>query len=162
MIFLTIGTQLPFDRLTQALDEVAPQINEPIFGQIGKSAKYRPQNFDSVDLLSPEDFGTRFANARVIVGHAGIGTILSGLKSQKPLLLMARRAAFGEHRNDHQLATCAQMKRLPGLHIAETAQDIFSYLSNPALQPMQANSQNTAKSRLLEAIRRDIGLSLRT
>ena len=30
MIFVTIGTQLPFDRLIKAIDELAPQIDEEI------------------------------------------------------------------------------------------------------------------------------------
>ena len=108
MIFLTLGTQLPFDRLVKAMDEVAPGLQEAIFGQIG-NARVKPANFESVDFLAPREFKQHFDAARVIVGHAGIGTILSGLKAEKPLVLMARRVAFGEHRNDHQLATVSQL-----------------------------------------------------
>lgn len=154
MIFLTLGTQLPFPRLVRALDEVAPTLGEPVFGQIGESP-YRPVNFETVPFLSPQEFKARFAAARVIVGHAGIGTILSGLKAEKPLVLMARRAALGEHRNDHQLATVAQLGRIPGIHIVEDAEGLRACLSDPALLPMTA-AVPPARERMIAALRTEI------
>ena len=46
--------------------------------------------------------------AAAIVAHAGMGTILTALETGKRLLVMPRRAALGEHRNDHQLATVSR------------------------------------------------------
>lgn len=154
MIFLTLGTQLPFDRLVRALDEVAPELDEPAFGQIGHG-RFRPEHFESVDFLSPRDFRDRFAAARVIVAHAGIGTILSGLKAQKPLVLMARRAEFGEHRNDHQLATVAQLGRIPGVHVVEDAETLRARLRDPALLPMTGEVP-AVRRRFIARLREDI------
>lgn len=154
MIFLTLGTQLPFDRLVKVLDEVAPTLSEPVFGQIGATA-WRPTNFESVDFLSPADFRAHFAAARIIVGHAGIGTILSGLKEEKPLVLMARRAAMGEHRNDHQLATVAQLGRIPGIHVVETVQQMRDALSDPELAAMTA-AVSPGRLHLIDRLRQDI------
>lgn len=154
MIFLTLGTQLPFDRLVRALDEVTPDLDEPVFGQIG-SSRVRPVNFESVDFLSPVEFQARFAAARVIVGHAGIGTILSGLKAEKPLVLMARRAAMGEHRNDHQLATVAQLGRIAGIHVAEDAAGLRAFLCDPGLAPMAA-AASPARQALIARLRLEI------
>ena len=160
MIFLTLGTQLPFDRLVKAMDEVAPGLQEAIFGQIG-NARVKPANFESVDFLAPREFKQHFDAARVIqqcsriVSHAGIGTILSGLKAEKPLVLMARRVAFGEHRNDHQLATVSQMKRIPGIHIAETRDDLQALLSEPDLLPMKAED-SLSRQNLLTRLHAEI------
>lgn len=154
MIFLTLGTQLPFPRLVRALDEVASDLGEPVFGQIGDSP-YRPQHFESVPFLSPQEFRTRFAAARVIVGHAGIGTILSGLKAEKPLVLMARRAAQGEHRNDHQLATAAQLGRIPGIHVVEDAAGLRARLADPALTAMTA-AASPVRDGFIAALRGEI------
>ena len=86
---------------------------------------------------------------------SGIGTILSGLKAEKPLVLMARRAALGEHRNDHQLATVAQLGRIPGIHIVEDAEDLRACLSDPALLPMTA-AVPPALERMIAALRTEI------
>lgn len=154
MIFLTLGTQLPFDRLVRAVDEVAADIDESVFGQIGHT-KLVPQAYDYVDFLPPQEFGARFSAARVIVGHAGIGTILSGRKAEKPLILMARRASLGEHRNDHQMRTVEQLGRIPGVHVAENAEDIRRYLSNSELQAMRADT-SPALERFHAAIKSEI------
>ncbi len=76
MIFLTIGVQLPFDRLVQEVDAVACKLDELVFGQIGDTC-YRPGNFETAGFLSPSEFAMRLGGARAIVSHAGIGTILS-------------------------------------------------------------------------------------
>lgn len=154
MIFLTLGTQLPFERLVRALDEVAPDLGEPVFGQIGNS-RHRPAHFESVDFLAPVDFKARFEAARVIVGHAGIGTILSGLKAQKPLVLMARRAALGEHRNDHQMATVAQLGRIRGIHVAEDAAGLRALLRDPELVAMAAEA-SPVRQALIGRLREEI------
>jgi UDP-N-acetylglucosamine transferase subunit ALG13 len=49
MIFLTVGTQFPFDRLVRAVDEAFDNgaIDEEVFAQIGETS-YRPRNFEQV------------------------------------------------------------------------------------------------------------------
>lgn len=108
MIFLTVGTQLPFDRLVRAVDLWAgSRGRRDIFGQISDPGPsgYRPKNFDWVPDLAPAEFEARFQAASHIVAHAGMGTIISALGEGKPLLIMPRRAHLGEQRNDHQHAT---------------------------------------------------------
>jgi UDP-N-acetylglucosamine transferase subunit ALG13 len=69
-------------------------------------------------FLAPGEFSRRLSQARVIVAHAGMGTILSALKSEKPILVMPRRAALGEQRNDHQLATARHLWTLGKVNVA--------------------------------------------
>ncbi|QPM92553.1 glycosyltransferase [Pseudooceanicola algae] len=154
MIFLTLGTQLPFDRLVEAVDNAVDGLDEEIFGQIGKSG-YKPKNMQVTDYMTPREFNDRFAAARVIVAHAGIGSILSGFNAGKPLVIMARRAELGEHRNDHQLATVAQMQRIPGIHVAETTEDLRRYFADPDLLAMSAG-ETPERTRLIGNLRKEI------
>lgn len=132
MIFLTVGTQLPFDRLTRALDEWCATQDQPsdVFGQIGSVGpdSYQPQNFEWEEKISPDEFTRRVKNARVVVGHAGMGSIITAMTFRKPTLIMARRAHLGEHRNDHQEATLQRFKSRNGLFAIETAQDLAQEL----------------------------------
>ncbi len=105
MIYVTVGTQLPFDRLIRAVDTWA-QANArcEVFGQIG-NAGFEPYNITWKRFLTPQESDQCIRDARVIVSHAGMGTIISALERGKPIIVFPRRAALGEQRNDHQLAT---------------------------------------------------------
>lgn len=108
MIFVTVGTQLAFDRLIEAVDSWAETVGgDEIFAQIGPGA-YKPRHLEYRDYISPGEHQERMAAADVIVAHAGMGTILRALELGTPVLVMPRKAALGEHRNDHQLATAAR------------------------------------------------------
>lgn len=105
MIFVTVGTQLAFDRLIVAVDAWAGAVGRTdVFAQIGPTA-FRPANIEFEPFISPEEHRNRMGTADAIVAHAGMGTIIGALELGKPLLVMPRRAALGEHRNDHQMAT---------------------------------------------------------
>lgn len=129
MIFATIGTQLPFDRLIKALDLIATDLSIPIFAQIGKSANYHPENMDWVETVDQPTFERLVQQCTLIVSHAGIGTVLTARRYCKPILIMPRSASLGEHRNDHQMATATQLKGLKGVYVAESASDLRIILS---------------------------------
>lgn len=106
MIFLTVGTQFPFDRLVRAVDEAAGRsaLEDEVFAQVGQRG-YRPEHMEWVEILEREAFAERVAEARALIGHAGVGTILAALEVGKPLLVMPRLRRYGEIVNDHQVAT---------------------------------------------------------
>lgn len=110
MIFVTVGTDGPFDRLIGAVDRWAGESGRSdVVAQIGRT-KLRPQFMRWYEFLEPPQFQEYFASAEFVIGHAGMGTILSALRFEKPLLVMPRRAALGEQRNEHQLATARRLQ----------------------------------------------------
>lgn len=140
MIFATTGTQLPFPRLVAALDALAPTLGEPVIAQIGPD-QGAYSNLDTHATLSPARFDEMFAAARVVVAHAGIGTILSARRHGRPLVLVPRRFDQGEHRNDHQLATARELEARAGLTVVWDIADLAEVLTGeappaaPALSP---------------------------
>ena len=131
LIFLTVGTQLKFDRLVRAVDEWAgahPQTE--VFAQIGPS-DYVPRHMPWAKSLEPKAFSERFAAADVLVGHAGMGTIISCLENEKRLVVMPRMARYQEHRNDHQLATAkcfAHLKHVKAAYGQAELHDCLDHL----------------------------------
>lgn len=138
MILATVGTQLPFPRLIQALDQLAPGLGEPVVAQTGKTD---PSLINLVqhDSLAPRQFDELFKTARTVVAHAGIGTVLAAKKYRKPIILFPRRASFGEHRNDHQMATAEQLAGRPGIYVAWTTEELEALLLGRELAPPQAD-----------------------
>jgi UDP-N-acetylglucosamine transferase subunit ALG13 len=134
VIFATVGTQLPFPRLIASLDALAPELGEPIVAQTGSGGE-KWNNLDRREHLAPAEFEALFAAARIVVAHAGIGTILSAKRLGRPLVILPRRHALGEHRNDHQLATARQVEALPGIHVAWQAEDLGPLLARSDLAP---------------------------
>ena len=134
MIFATVGTQLPFPRLIDALDALAPRLAVPVVAQIGTAEGSWP-SLDLRATLTPAEFEALFTSAQVIVAHAGIGTILSARRWHKPLVILPRRHALGEHRNDHQLATARQVSGLPGIYVAWETEDLGQLLTRTDLAP---------------------------
>lgn len=111
MIFVTVGNQLPFDRLVRAVDAWAANKHDmEIVAQIGFT-NYRPANMAFYQQVEPKQYERFFKAAHCIVAHAGMGTVISSLEFHKPLVVMPRRADKGEHRNDHQLVTVEQLHR---------------------------------------------------
>jgi UDP-N-acetylglucosamine transferase subunit ALG13 len=118
MIFVTVGSDIPFDRLVRAVDRWAGERGrKDVFAQIGRGG-WVPGDIPSTELLEPLEFKQRLLAARIVVAHAGMGTILSALQLSKPILVMPRRGPLGETRNDHQLATARHLLELDRVHVA--------------------------------------------
>ena len=145
MIFATVGTQLPFDRLIRALDawaEANPQ--EEVFAQIGNTT-YEPRFVSWQRTITQDEFRSYMADCRVTVAHAGMGTIISAVELGKPVIVMPRQAKFNEHRNDHQLATVSRLSHLNGLEVVNTDDELVSALTDIAAADGAAASA-TARS----------------
>jgi len=125
MIFLTVGTQFPFDRLVKTVDDVFDQglIDEEIFAQIGEST-YKPHNFESVASLDKNLFDKRLKEASSVISHAGMGTITMALSNNKPLLVMPRLKKYGEVVNNHQAAIAKRFSEFGHLLIAYDVKDL--------------------------------------
>ena len=139
MIFVTAGTQEPFDRLIKVVDRIAGILNEEIIVQ-SLQGKHIPENVKMYDFLPPSVFDNLFDQARVVVSHAGMGTIINALTKEKPLVIIPRIAALGEHRNEHQLATTTKIKEYNYAHVVDDKDrlydDLLFFLSNTELKPL--------------------------
>jgi UDP-N-acetylglucosamine transferase subunit ALG13 len=109
MIFVTVGGQMPFDRLVRAVDEwAAKNTDRAIFAQIG-TTELTPRAMPWEALIPPPEFRRRVQEASLVVSHAGMGTILTALELRTPILVLPRREHLRETRNDHQVATMNEL-----------------------------------------------------
>ena len=105
MILILLGTQdKPFTRLLEAVDKAIKKgdIKEEVIAQIGFT-KYSSENIKTFDLIPKDEYEKIISEADLIITHAGVGSILTGLKKNKKVIAAARLKEYGEHTNNHQL-----------------------------------------------------------
>ena len=104
MIFVTLGTQdKDFSRLLKAIDKeiIKGNIKEKVVVQAGYT-KYESPNMEIFDLIPTDEFEKMIKKSSLIITHGGVGSILSAIKNNKPVIAAARLKKFKEHTNDHQ------------------------------------------------------------
>ena len=101
MILVTTGSSGgPFDRLISVVERF--EVNDQVVVQYGPS-RLRPQGARCVDYLPFDELSGLVADARVVVAHAGVGSILLCLTHGRPPLVVPRLPWLGEVVDDHQL-----------------------------------------------------------
>jgi UDP-N-acetylglucosamine transferase subunit ALG13 len=151
-VFVSVGTQLPFDRLIIAIDDFARQNpGYSFFAQIGAGG-YRPEHIDFKDFIDMEEYNKAVTECDLLVAHAGMGAILTALEAGKPIVIMPRKAKLGEHRNDHQLATAARFADMGKVLVAMEESDLGPCLLEGAVRKTSLIGPHASED-LLEAVR---------
>ena len=130
MIFLTIGTLHPFDRLVRTVDRLAGsgKLREPVFGQIG-FGDYCPEHIQARAVLEKKEFDEYMEQASLIISHAGMGSIITAITLQKPMIVMPRLKKYREHVNDHQRDTALKFEELGIVLTADTEEGLMEKVS---------------------------------
>lgn len=110
---------MPFDRLIAGVAAWAtahPDMPD-VLAQVG-GTQLRPTGLRTVPSLSPEEFRAAVSEAEIIVAHAGMGSVLTAMEYGKPLVVLPRKGALRETRNDHQIATARWLSEKKGVFVA--------------------------------------------
>jgi beta-1,4-N-acetylglucosaminyltransferase len=144
MIFVTVGTHSQgFDRLIKKMDEIASKINEEVIMQIG-ATKYHPVHakfFDYIDDFEIKEFIRR---AKVVICHAGAGTIITALEQGTPVIVVPRLKKYKEVLNDHQLELAdalAAENKITIVYDLENLEPLLSGVFKKSLILFQKNEQ---------------------
>jgi len=137
MIFVTVSMDLhPFERLISKMDEIAGSIDEEVV--IQGCIKYETKHAKYYKCFSREVLEQYLDQARLVVSHAGIGTIMQVLERNKPLIIVPRLKKFNEHHNDHQKEIAEQIRNRKGVRIVydiEELEDMMDFLENSESNP---------------------------
>lgn len=159
MMFLTVGHEMPFDRLVRGVDEWCRERDRSdVFGQIGDPGPdgYEPRHFEWKFFIEPDEYERRFGEADLIIAHAGMGSIITALALPKPILIMPRHGALKETRNDHQVATANRFASRPGVEVAVDEMALGPVLDRIADNPIPVGEEVAspfAEPQLLDTIR---------
>jgi UDP-N-acetylglucosamine transferase subunit ALG13 len=148
VIFVTVGTQLPFERLVGTVDSwAASRTPRPsVLAQVG-GGRVDYAHIRCERTLDGERYAAAIAGARLMVAHAGTGSILAALDTGVPVIVFPRDDRYGEHRDDHQKQTARQIERMGLVSVAWTETELVAMiereLATPASfrQPRQRNTE---------------------
>ena len=122
MILVTVGASpFPFDRLLVAVDDLSP--GEPVVVQHGPST-IRPTGAECVEYLPMPELAELVRDARAVVTHAGVGSILLTLANGRRPHVVPRRRDLAEAVDDHQLESARSFSRSGFVTLVEDAADL--------------------------------------
>jgi len=153
VIFVTVGSQLPFDRMTSAVVAWArAHGRSDVFLQTGDSA-VDVTGFESARMLDAAGIQRQFDRASVVVAHAGTGTMIECMLRGTPVIVMPRSAALHETRNDHQFATARKFASRAGVFVAWDEKELPALLDRAATLARGCGIKPHAEESLLSALR---------
>lgn len=124
MIFVTLGTQAyPFDRLLRGLEGV----DEELVVQGGPSA-FRPAGATWFDYLEYAPLLEHIREARIVVSHAGIGTVMTVVAEGKRPVVVPRLHRYGEAVDDHQVPIARRLAETGLVKLVEDAEQLAAAL----------------------------------
>lgn len=130
MIFVTVGSHYQgFDRLIKKMDEIAGKIDEEIIMQIGYT-KYKPTNSRYFDFAGYSKIKQLNNDARIVVSHAGVGSILTALEQKTHLIIVPRLKKYGEVVDDHQLEIARQLSENPNVTTLYDVENLDEFLKS--------------------------------
>lgn len=105
LILVVLGThELPFTRLLREVERLKREgiITDEVIVQAGHT-KFESDLLTIKPFVNYEVMDQLMEDARLVITHAGTGSVISALKKGKKVIAAARLKKYGEHNDDHQL-----------------------------------------------------------
>lgn len=113
MIFVTLGTQdKSFSRLLDAIEKQIKNdnIKEKVIVQAGHT-DYISDNMEILKIIPMDEFDKYIKECDLLITHAGVGSIMTGLNNNKKVIAAARLKEYNEHTNNHQIQIAEEFSK---------------------------------------------------
>lgn len=109
MIFITYGTQPhDFRYLSTLVNQIDSKYQVAV--QLGESKNIiTRKNTEVYDYT--DQFDKYVSECDILITHAGVGSIMTGLKSHKKVIVVPRLEEFAEHVDSHQLEVASKLSK---------------------------------------------------
>jgi UDP-N-acetylglucosamine transferase subunit ALG13 len=124
--FVSVGNATqPFRRLLDGVTAIALDLPQPVFVQSG-STPFHAEGCESAPFLDMSEFQSRVGRSMLLIMHAGAGSLITTVRLGKVPVVMARRARYGEHVDDHQIELARELDRAGRIVVANEPVDLLS------------------------------------
>jgi len=152
--FVAVGNATQsFPRLLDGVARIASQLPQPVFVQYGAYYGFFCPACDAAAFISMDEFDRRVTEASLLIMHAGAGSIIHAMRSGKVPVVMPRKAALGEHVDDHQAELAHELHRLGSLVACEEPSLLLSAVQ-VALRLQEARAGQDREAPLVGELRR--------
>ncbi len=127
MIFCTVGTT-EFDDLVRAVDELAPELGEPVIFQIGHGT-YEPKHGEWFRFRP--DITPYFQQASLVIAHGGFGTTVDALYAGARLVSVPNPDRFDKHQEQIIRQFAAEGYLVPCFHLDRLAEAVEQARTQP-------------------------------
>ena len=104
MIFIILGTQkFQLKRLLNEIEVLIKKgiLKDEVIAQTGFT-DFSSDNIKCYDYLDKKDFDKYISEADLIITHSGVGSIITAISYNKPVIVYPRLKKYKEHVDDHQ------------------------------------------------------------
>jgi UDP-N-acetylglucosamine transferase subunit ALG13 len=159
MILVTVGThEQPFDRLVEAAAQLGG--DERLVVQYGTCTVPHGRG-EWVDYMSFDELAEQARRARVVVSHAGVGSIVLARRFGHRPIIMPRRPHFGEHVDEHQMQLTRRLAKAGIVTVVEDAEQLAAAVDAPlAVPPPDAQAGSLRGPSALSADVRELLIGL--
>jgi len=137
-----------FERLIRWMDAIAEKTDEEVVMQIGNT-EYEPKHASYFRFESKEKMDQFYSRARVIVCHAGVGSLMTSLENEKLVIAVPRSKELGEVIDNHQLEIAKELENEGRIRIANTLNELENHL----LEIKYTVSNLRIKNELVESLK---------
>lgn len=137
-----------FDRLIRWMDSIAEKLDEEIVMQIGNT-EYVPAHARYFRFESKEKMDQYYLDARIIVCHAGVGSLMTSLEKEKPVIAVPRSSDLGEVIDNHQFEISKELENEGRIKVAYTMNEVEHHL----LEVKYVSSNLGMKNELVESLK---------
>lgn len=82
-----------------------------------------------IEHMPWERFAASIRSADVVICHAGVGTVVTAIRSGHRPVLLTRLARYGEHVDDHQLQLAERLSERGLAYVAGPAADVLGLVA---------------------------------
>ena len=136
-LLVTIGTDHhPFDRLMRWIDDLIAAAVIPghqVLVQVGSSD--RPRNVPVRAVIPRAELLALMAQADVVVGHGGPGTIMDARSAGRRPIVVPRLARYGEVIDDHQVTFSRRLAESDKIVLAEDSETLAAAVRRGLAEP---------------------------
>lgn len=157
MILVVLGTEkYVFTRPLVQLEAYAKDfsIDEKIIVQAGYTP-FRSSSMEVIPFFSMSELKELYKQARIVICHGGTGSVVTGVKLRKKVIVVPRLKKYNEHIDDHQLELVTAFKEqnyiLPWLEHDKLSEVI------DGLKGFQPSKFISGKDAILEYVKHYIG-----
>jgi UDP-N-acetylglucosamine transferase subunit ALG13 len=143
---------LEFARLVYKMDAVAAATGEHVVVQTGMGETL-PEHCEHFAFRPRDEIAELIRQSRLVVTHAGIGSVIDAVSAQRPLIVVPRLRRHREHNNDHQLDLAEAVQRRGWGRMVLDVDELDYLCAHP---PPVHGEYRPARATLVEAVRRSI------